>query len=113
LSIKAFEQPRRPDDHRWLDQVFGYILQNDAAPIRLEDVADVANLTPSAFCRFFKVHSRKKFSNLLNEVRVEYAWLMLSQPGLSISQIAFSCGYTNLSNINRQFKTIMGMKPAE
>ncbi|WP_234735144.1 helix-turn-helix domain-containing protein [Tellurirhabdus bombi] len=113
LSTMAYEQPRRPDDHQRLDQIFNYILQHYDSPITLEDVADVANLTPSAFCRFFKIHTRKTFSHLLNEVRVEHACRLLHQSGQSISQIAFACGYTNLSNFNRQFKVITGMTPKE
>jgi AraC-like DNA-binding protein len=73
----------------------------------------VANLTPGAFCRFFRQHTRKTFSTLLNEVRVEHACRYLRESKQSISQIAFSCGYTNLSNFNRQFKDIMGMPPGE
>jgi len=60
LSTRAYEQPRRPDDHQRLDQDFWLpCFQHYASPITLEDVADVANLTPTAFCRFFKVHTRK------------------------------------------------------
>lgn len=113
LSTVAYERPRRPDDHHRLDQVFSFILEHYASPITLDDIADVANLTPGAFCRFFKIHTRKTFSHLLNEVRIEQACRLLQQSGHSISQIAFACGYTNLSNFNRQFKTIVGMAPGE
>lgn len=111
LSTVAYERPRRPDDHHRLDQVFSFIFEHYASPITLDDIADVANLTPGAFCRFFKLHTRKTFSHLLNEVRIEQACRLLHQSGHNISQIAFACGYTNLSNFNRQFKTIVGMAP--
>lgn len=113
LSTSAYEQPRRPDDHQRLDQVFNYLLLHYASPITLEDVADVANLTPTAFCRFFKIHTRKTFSQLLNEIRVEHACRLLLQSEQSISQIAFACGFTNLSNFNRQFKAITGKTPGQ
>ena len=113
LSITAYEQPRRPDDHRRLEQVFSFIFQQYASPVSLEDVASVANLTPGAFCRFFRQHTRKTFSHLLNEVRIEHACRHLRESKQSISQIAFSCGYTNLSNFNRQFREITGMTPGE
>jgi AraC-like DNA-binding protein len=113
LSVTAFKHPQRPEDHQRLERVFSYILEKYHSPISLEDVANVANLTPGAFCRFFRQHTRKTFSTLLNEVRVEHACRYLRESKLSISQIAFSCGYTNLSNFNRQFKDIMGMPPGE
>lgn len=113
LSITAYEQPRRPDDHRRLEQVFSFIFQHYASPVSLDDVASVSNLTPGAFCRFFRQHTRKTFSHLLNEVRIEHACRHLRHSKQTISQIAFSCGYTNLSNFNRQFREITGMTPGE
>ena len=113
LSVTAYEQPRRPDDHRRLEQVFSFIFQQYASPVSLDDVASVANLTPGAFCRFFRQHTRKTFSHVLNEVRIEHACRHLRESKQTISQIAFSCGYTNLSNFNRQFKEIIGMTPGE
>ncbi|RRB01257.1 AraC family transcriptional regulator [Larkinella rosea] len=113
LSMTAYEQPRRPDDHQRLDNVFTFILNQYASPITLEDVAAQAHLTPSAFCRFFRLHTRKTFSQLLNEVRIEHACRLLQESKLPISQIAFSCGYTNLSNFNRQFKLINNLTPGQ
>lgn len=113
LSVTAYAQPRRPEDHRRLEQVFSYILEHYSDPITLDDVANITNLTPGAFCRFFRQHTRKTFSTLLNEVRIEHACRHLRTTKQTISQIAFSCGYTNLSNFNRQFKDIMGMPPGE
>ncbi|GAB3933666.1 AraC family transcriptional regulator [Larkinella terrae] len=113
LSVTAYEQPRRPDDHQRLDNVFTYILNQYASPITLEDVAAQAHLTPSAFCRFFRLHTRKTYSQLLNEVRIEHACRLLQESKLPISQIAFSCGYTNLSNFNRQFKLINNLTPGQ
>ncbi|GAB4028495.1 AraC family transcriptional regulator [Spirosoma koreense] len=113
LSVTAYEQPRRPDDHRRLEQVFSFIFQNYASPISLDDVANVANLTPGAFCRFFRQHTRKTFSHVLNEVRIEHVCRHLRESKQTIGQIAFSSGYTNLSNFNRQFKEITGMPPGE
>ncbi|MFD2573425.1 AraC family transcriptional regulator [Spirosoma soli] len=111
LSATAFTHPQRPENQQRLERVFSFILDQYHSPISLEDVANVANLTPGAFCRFFRQHTRKTFSTLLNEVRIEHACRYLRESNETISQIAFSCGYTNLSNFNRQFKEITGMSP--
>ena len=113
LSATAHTPPRRPDDQHRLEQIFSYILQHYASPVSLDDVASVANLTPGAFCRFFRQHTRKTFTQLLNEVRIEHACRCLRESDENIGQIAATCGYTNLSNFNRQFKEIMGMPPGE
>ena len=113
LSRTSYERPARPGDHQRLEKIFSFIFQHYASPISLEDVSNVANLTPGAFCRFFRQHTRKTFSHLLNEVRIEHACRALRESDDSISQIAFQCGYTNLSNFNRQFREISGMSPTE
>ncbi len=113
LSVTAYVQPQRPDDHRRLERVFSYILEQYHTQITLDDVANIASLTPGAFCRFFRQHTRKTFSTLLNEVRIEHACRHLRESKQSISQTAYICGFTNLSNFNRQFKTITGLSPSD
>ncbi len=113
LSVTAYVQPQRPDDHRRLERVFSYILEQYHTQITLDDVASIASLTPGAFCRFFRQHTRKTFSTLLNEVRIEHACRHLRESKQSISQTAYVCGFTNLSNFNRQFKTITGLSPSD
>jgi AraC-like DNA-binding protein len=112
LSTTAYSKPRRPDDHQRLDKVFSFIMKQYAQPISLDDVAAEANLTPGAFCRFFRLHTRKTYSQLLNEVRIEHACRLLQESPQPVSQIALTCGFTNLSNFNRQFKGITGMTPS-
>lgn len=113
LSGTAYKQPNKPIDHQRLENVFNFILTNYANVVTLDDVANVANLTPHAFCRFLRMHTRKTFSQLLNEVRIEHACRLLKDSTQSVSQIAFECGYANLSNFNRQFKQLMNLTPRE
>ena len=113
LSGTAYKQPNKPVDHRRLENVFNFILTNYANVVTLDDVANVANLTPHAFCRFLRTHTRKTFSQLLNEVRIEHACRLLKDSTQSVSQIAFGCGYANLSNFNRQFKQMTKLTPRE
>lgn len=113
LSNTAYQQPQRPEDHYRLERVFSYIFDHFSSAITLDDVANTANLTPGAFCRFFRQHTRKTFSTLLNEVRIAHACRHLRESKQTISQIALNSGYTNLSNFNRQFKNVMGMSPSK
>ncbi|HAK80604.1 MAG TPA: AraC family transcriptional regulator, partial [Runella sp.] len=64
-------------------------------------------------CRFLRTHTRKTFSELLSEVRIEHACRLLKDSTKSVSEIAFECGYSNLSNFNRQFKQITKLTPRE
>ena len=53
------------------------------------------------------------FKEYLLNVRVGYACKLLTDDTLNISQIAYSCGFENLSNFNRQFKKIRNITPSQ
>jgi len=96
-----------------LGEVLQYLMDHYAEPIRLEEVAAIANLTHSAFCRFFKLRTGKTFVRFLNEVRIGIACRRLREEDTSISEIAYQVGFQNLSNFNRQFRLIVGRKPSD
>ncbi len=86
-----------------LKEVFDYILQNFTNAISVEEISEVAAMTPQAFCRFFKRSTRKTFTAFLNELRVYRATQLLRDKDLSISDVSFRSGFNNLSHFNRQF----------
>jgi len=96
-----------------LDKFYSYIFKNFNKDICLKDVADVANMNPSAFSRFFKRVNRKTFTRYLNEIRIGYACKLLMEQNNTISWVCYEAGFNNISNFNRQFKTIVQMSPKE
>ena len=96
-----------------LTDVFRFVMDQYHRPIRVGEVARVANINESAFCRYFKAQTGKTFLRYLNELRISYARKLLMNGSFSISQIAMECGFANLSTFNRQFKGITGNTPRE
>lgn len=96
-----------------LNDIFNFTMQEYSRPIQLAEVAEVANMTKTAFCRYFKQHTRKTYLDFLNEYRVSQACKMLAEREKSIAQIAFECGFNNLSNFNRRFKEVKGLAPRQ
>jgi AraC-like DNA-binding protein len=94
--------------------VYNYIMQNYASPLTLEDVAMQAHLTPTAFCRYFKKHTRHTLVNFINKVRINEACKMLvNGEAKSIATIAYSCGFNSITNFNYVFKSITGVSPRD
>lgn len=112
LSSVGFSSPQKDIDSRKINDVFDYVMQNFADEIRLEAVADVANMSPTAFCRYFKQRTSKTFSRFLNEVRIGNACKLLLEGDNTITEVSYSCGYNNISNFNRQFKTVTKFTPS-
>ena len=95
-----------------LKGVYQFTLENFDNTIKLEKVADIANMTPSAFCRFFKLRTRKTYVSFLNEIRIAEAFKLLLNEDIPIAQICYQCGFTNLSNFNRIFKNVKQEAPS-
>ncbi|SHM56028.1 AraC family transcriptional regulator [Mucilaginibacter sp. OK098] len=94
--------------------VYNYIMQNFSSALTLEDVALQAHLTPTAFCRYFKKHTRHTLVNFVNKVRVNEACKMLvNGSAKSIATIAYSCGFNSITNFNYVFKSITGVSPRD
>lgn len=106
VGHNAFESER-------LNAIFQYILQHFDQSIKLENVASRVHMTRSSFCRFFKDHTKKSFSDFLIDVRLGHATKLLVEGTESVTQVAFKCGYNNLSNFNRQFKRKFDVTPKQ
>lgn len=94
-----------------LTKVMHYLNANYQSKVELKKVADVANLHPSAFCRYFKEKSGKSLSEFVNDMRISYACRLLLEGKMSVTQICYESGFNNLSNFNRIFKKHTSFTP--
>lgn len=99
-----------------LSNIYHFIMANYAKQITLEDVAKQAHMTTQAFCRYFKKRTQHTFVSFLNEVRINEACKKLTMQDLhsvSISSIAYNCGFNTITNFNRVFRSVVGESPRE
>lgn len=113
LASEGYTHLPSQKDVKRIDEVYQYVKEHFKDKITLEDIASIASMTPTAFCKYFKNRTNKTFSNFVNEIRIGYACKLLCKESLSISQICFECGFNNLTNFNRNFKQFTKMIPSE
>lgn len=102
------------DEGKRMSDIFKYTMDNFQKEITLKDVADIANMTPNAFCRYFKQRTTKTFVNFLIDIRIGNACKLLTKNNdLSITEISYKSGFNNLANFNRKFKAVKGVTPSE
>lgn len=112
LSSFIYEKKYSETEGKRLQDVFDYTISHFEQDILLETISEVANMTKNAFCKYFKKRTNKTYFRFLNELRVEHACkLLLDDRDLPISDIAYRSGFKNISNFNRQFKTIKAFSP--
>lgn len=99
--------------HR-INAVYQYILSHYREEISLPEIAAVAHLSLTSFCRYFKMMTKKTFKDFLIEVRISHAKRMLIEDRhYTTEAICFECGFSNRSNFFRHFKRIVGFTPIE
>ena len=113
LATSSYAKVEVASDSRRVLKVKNYITQNYQNEIRLSEVASLAGMSPSAFSRFFKLHTGRNLSDYIIDMRLGHASRMLVDSTHSIAEIGYSCGFNNLSNFNRIFKKKKGCSPSE
>jgi AraC-like DNA-binding protein len=113
LASSSYAKVEVADDSRRILKVKDYINKNYMDEVRLATLADIAGMSPSAFSRFFKLHTGRNLSEYIIDIRLGYASRKLVDTARSISEISFECGFNNLSNFNRIFKRKKGCAPSE
>ena len=90
-----------------------YMMKNFRKNITVAELADITHLSKSYFMSCFRRSAGVSAVEYLIQLRINAACEALLSTEKQISEIAFSCGYDNLSNFNRQFKRVAGCSPNE
>lgn len=113
------ENAKKPSQNRRVAQLndfqalLSYMEEHYADNITLSFAAEKIGFSESHFSKMFKKMTGINFVVYLNMVRVEQAAAMLKSTSGKITEIALSCGFTNVRTFNRVFKEITGHTPSE
>ncbi len=98
---------------RRVEKIMQYLNQNFDKNVTLSEAARIASMSDVAFSRFFKMRSGKTFIDTVNEIRLGHASRLLIDTTQSITEVAYKCGFNNISNFNRIFKKKKDCTPKE
>lgn len=93
--------------------ILQYIHDNYHQDITIQSAARAVNMTESAFYKFIKRHTNKKFTTIVNEYRINHASQLLVSGDLPITDVSYQSGYNNLSYFNRVFLKTYQMTPRQ
>ncbi len=104
LSEPGFTTEKFYYNSRRIEKVFEHMNNNYNKHVTLGEVAKIANMPEASFSRFIKKRTGKTFIDSLNEIRLGHASRMLIDSTTTVAEIAYKCGFNNISNFNRIFK---------
>ncbi len=113
LSDATFSNAELSYNSRRIERAIEYMNQNFHKQITLSEVSKLANMTDASFSRFFKARTGITFMDSLLEMRLGHASRLLIDTTQSIAEVAYNCGFNNISNFNRLFKKKKGCTPKE
>ena len=89
-----------------------YISKNYLNDITLSSMAAELNYEPHYLSRVLHEHTGVNLRQLINGYRIELAKELLVKNELTVSEIAFNCGFKGIRNFNRVFKQMTGLEPS-
>lgn len=113
LSDATFSNAELSYNSRRIDSALEYMNRNFQKNITLTEVSKLVNMTEVSFSRFFKTRTGITFMDSLLELRLGNASRLLIDTTQSVAEVAYNCGFNNISNFNRLFKKKKGCTPKE
>ncbi len=113
LLYPFIEQGRRKDEvsDKRVMEMTNYIRQNIYNPITINDLCQVAHLSPTHTTRLFSRYTGVTPVEYINERKIETACLLLATRNISIQDIAYKLSFNNISYFNSLFKRYTGSTP--
>jgi AraC-like DNA-binding protein len=113
LCSESYEAAKDDRLSKRMTDVYTFIRENVQNPLSLKKISEVANMSPYSFSRFFKKNCGSGFVEYVNQVRLNKACYLLRETDNQIRNIAADCGFSTISNFNKQFRKSLSSSPGE
>ncbi|MCQ9641519.1 AraC family transcriptional regulator [Chryseobacterium sp. WG14] len=111
LASSHFKYHFNEDEKRRIQEIYNYTLSRYMEKISLEEISEIASLSPNSFCKFFKSKTGKTYTQFVNEIRIGDACQKLIEDQMSVKEICFASGFNNFTSFHECFKNITGKSP--
>jgi len=111
LCSENYRQSFDERGNKKMTEIYNYVRENFNKPLTLKKVSKIAHMSPFAFSRFFKRNSGTGFIEYLNKIRITRACHLLRETKYHINHVAAECGFSSISNFNKQFRKSEGFSP--
>jgi AraC-like DNA-binding protein len=100
-------------EQKRINNIVAYIVENFRSEIVLHEVAAIAGMSPTSFCKYYKRMTRKTFFEYVLEYRVNYATQQLVDTDKPVAHIGFESGFGDVSHFYKTFKSKKKLSPLQ
>lgn len=112
-SLQAIKHSTREELFRRVSIAHDFIRSYFDKPIKLDEIAQVACLSPNHLLRtYYQIYGRTPHRHI-SEFRIQKAKQLLSNTDKNMTDIAFILGYHNPVSFSKMFKQHVGIAPTE
>jgi AraC-like DNA-binding protein len=98
-------------DYELLQKTLNYIQENFTDNISLKIISSKLGYSYTYLSKYLNKMLGISFVDFVNENRINYALYLLKNTELTITDIAYECGYSNIRSFNRNFVKITNTTP--
>ncbi len=114
IAENAGQKEKMHSGNLFIEETVTYIQENYMNKITLAEVARMRTLSEEHLSRTFKKETGFGFSEYITLLRLQKAEYMLkNEPGKSICEIAYACGFNDSNYFSDKFKKAYGIAPSK
>lgn len=111
--LKAVRKSTREELYRRVNTANEYIRAYFDRPVKLDDIAAAACLSPNHLLRTYKQLYKRTPHQHITEFRIQKARQLLSETDYTMTEITFLLGLQNPASFSKLFKQFAGISPAD
>lgn len=113
VFAKQINDNRDTQTHKpsWVSKIKELLQDECCENHTLEELVKALGIHPVHLSRYFPKYFHCGVGDYIRKCRIEKSLTLLSNKGMTLTEIAFECGFADQSHFNRSFKEIMGVKP--
>lgn len=107
----AEEDKTNKEQNKRMQEILQYIQEHYASTLSLKGLSEKYYMSDSTLSREFKKETGQNFVEYLRKIRLQKVSEALTNTDKTISEIAYACGFSDVSVLNKNFKKVYGMSP--
>lgn len=96
-----------------IDNAIRYLYIHFTENPSVKVLSELCGYTPNYFCNVFYKRTGKKYTDYINTLKINLSKKLLTTTAKTSTEIAFSCGFSSLTNYYRVFNQTVGMSPTQ